>query len=56
MKNELKTDNFSKKTVIFHTCVTLGVTIALVIVFGKLAPIALATYRLGHHIIKPFFG
>lgn len=55
MKNEQKSAVFNYKKATFQIVTGLLVTIALVYIFGKLAPVAIVSYRMGSHIIKPFF-
>jgi hypothetical protein len=45
-KNEQKTVVFDKKTMILRIFIAFGVAIAMVFIFGKLAPVAIVSFKL----------
>ncbi|MER2008618.1 MAG: hypothetical protein ABS939_14295 [Psychrobacillus sp.] len=50
-KNEEKMVIFDQKRLIFKVFVAFGVAVAMVFIFGKLAPVAIVSYRLVSHVI-----
>lgn len=56
MKNKQKNVVFNKKIMIFNALLGCGVAIIMVYIFGKLAPIAIVSYRMASQIIKPLIS
>lgn len=56
MKNEQKSAVFNYKRATFQIVAGVLVAITMVYIFGKLAPVALVSYRMGSHLLKPLFN